>query len=106
MIHSQFFHLVADLLAELAHGNEVFTLLAGGVADVGDGMAEEVGDRHPGDGRRILERQKNSGLGPLIRFQGQDVRAVDRDRAAQHLVVGVSHQSIAQGTFPPSRWGP
>ena len=44
-IHAQFFHLIADLLAKLAHRDQVFALLAGGIADVGHGMAKEVGDR-------------------------------------------------------------
>ena len=71
MIHAQLVHLVAQLLAEVAHRDQVLALLAVRVADVGDGVAEEVGDRHAGDRRRILECQENPGLGPLVRLQAR-----------------------------------
>ena len=73
LVHAQLVHLLAELLAEVAHRDQVLALLAVGVADVGHRVAEEVGHRHAGDRRRVLEGQEEPGLGPLVGLQGQEV---------------------------------
>ena len=89
----------AQLLAEVAHRDQVLAFLAVGVADVGDRVAEEVGDGHAGDRRRVLERQEEARLGPLVGLQREEVLAVERGRALGHLVVRVAHQGVAQGAL-------
>ena len=95
-VHAQLVHRGADLLAELAHRDQVFAFLAVGVADVGDGVAEEVGHRDARDRGRILEGQEQPGLGPLVGLQLQQVAAVERRRPRRDLVVRVAHQRVAE----------
>ena len=73
LVDPQLIHLLAQLLAEVAHRDQVFAFLAARVADVGHRVAQEVGHRDPGDRRRVLERQEDPGLGPLVGLHGQHV---------------------------------
>ena len=69
------------------------------VADVRDGVAEEVGHGHARDRRRVLEGEEEARLGPLVGLHLQEVDAVDGGRALGHLVVRVARQGVAQGAL-------
>ena len=61
-----------------------------------DGGAHEVHHRHAGDFHRRLEGQEQSLVRPVFGRKGQQVLAVEGDRAARHFVGGMAHQHIAQ----------
>ncbi len=69
------------------------------VAHVGDGMPQEIGDRHARDHRRILKRQEDSGLRPLVGFERQQINSIERDRTGRDLVIRVPHQGVAEGAL-------
>jgi len=88
-VHAQLIHLLAHLLAELAHRDQLLAFLPAGVADVGDRVAEEVGDGDARDRGRVLEGEEQARLGPIIGLHRQEVLAVEGGGAAEDLVIRV-----------------
>ena len=89
-------HLLAQLLAELPHGDQLFALVAVRGADVRGRVAEEVGHLHAGNGHGTLKGEEQSGAGPLVRLHRQHVLPVKVDRPAGHFISGMAHDREAQ----------
>ena len=103
-IHFELFHFRFQFLAEFAHGDELFAFFAIGAADVGGGMAEEVGHFHTGDGHRALEGRGRFRGGQLIGFHFQHIVrftvGVDElDFAFGDVVAGMAGDGVAEGAF-------
>ncbi len=95
-IHPQVFHLFSQFLAELTHGDEIFAFLARWVANIGRGMAEEIGHLHAGDRHRPLKRHENSRAGSFRGIPFGNVLAVEFDCPLGDFIVGVSHDDVAE----------
>ena len=80
----------------MPHGEQVFALLAFGPADVGGGVAEEVGHFHAGNGHRPLEGQEQARSGALVGRHGQQVLPVQLDASGRNLVSGMAHDGQAE----------
>ena len=63
-------------------------------------------ERHAGHFHRVLHREEQPALRALPRGQADELFAVDRDRAAGHLVVGRGPSARATASTCPSRSGP
>ena len=72
-IDFELLHFGAKLFPELAHRNQLFAFFAVGAADVGRGVAEEVGHFDAGDRHGALEGEEDAVAGALIGFHFQNV---------------------------------
>ena len=88
--------MLLEFLAELAHRNQILTLLALGVPDVGRGVAEEIGHLHAGNRHRPLECHEHARPGPLVGRHREDIPVAQFDRAAGHLVARMAHDGKAE----------
>ena len=89
-VHVEALHPLHDREAQLQDGQ--VDALAGR-----QGLAQEVDDRHPGDGHGVLEGQEDAGLAPDVGAPGGDVVALVEDAALGHLVLGAAEQDVGQG---------
>ena len=62
--------------------------------------AEEVVHADAGYLDGVLEREEESAAGPLLRGEGQQVLAVERDRPRRDDVAGMARQHISERTLP------
>ena len=85
-VHPQLRHLLLELLAELAHRDQLLAFLALRIADVGRRVPQEVGHLHARNRHRPLKGHEDAGPGPLGRVPFDDVLAIELDRALGHLV--------------------
>ena len=62
--------------------------------------ADEVGNRHAGDFHRVLEGDKKPRAGALVGLlHFKKIQAIERDRAAGDLIVGVAGHDFGEGGF-------
>ncbi len=89
-------HRRQQLIAELGDRNRVVLAARARLADRIDGAAQEVRHRDAGNGVRVLEREKQPALRPLVGAGLREVLAVEEDLALGDLVRRVAHQGIRQ----------
>ncbi len=98
-IEPQFVHLFSQQCAELAHRDQSLAILAFGIANIGDGVAEKIGDLHAGNGDRILEGQEDASTGSLVGIHFEQIVAIDCCLSAGDPVQRVPGQGVRQGAF-------
>jgi hypothetical protein len=87
-------HRRLRLLAEVLERDGLLaTALAVGVDD----RAQVLGDRHAGNGDRVLEGHEQAHAGALVGVGLRDVLAVEDDLPLGHLEVRVAHDGVGQG---------
>ncbi|MBG9885083.1 hypothetical protein ABE10_00475, partial [Bacillus toyonensis] len=88
-IHAQVGHGLLDVLGPLPdrRGFAVEGRLGG---------AQEVGDRHARDLHRVLHREEEPRTSTLVDAHGEDVLAIESDRAARHGVLGMTGDRVRQ----------
>ena len=64
----------------------------------------DVGDA--GNLDRILEAEEHALRGALVRLQGEQILAVERDRALGHLIAGPPGEHIGRASTCPTRSAP
>ncbi len=60
------------------------------------GRAQEARHGHAGNGVRVLKREKEAALGPLVGFHLDDVLAVEEDLALGDLVGRMAHERVGE----------
>ena len=98
MVHLQQVHLGLEQLAEL-RDRDALVARGRGLAARVDGGAQEVRDRHARDGDRVLERQEDAEARALVRFELEDVDALEDDLPGRHRVAGMAHQRVRERGF-------
>jgi hypothetical protein len=96
LIHPQLRHLLAELLAELPHRNQLLAFLAVRIADVGRRVPQKVGHFHARNRHRPLEGHEDPGPRSLRRVPFQNVLAVELDRALSDFILRVAHDRAGQ----------
>src|SRR5437667_1219128 len=92
VVHLEDRHLLLHERAEFLRRERL--LLAPLLPARGQGHAQEVGDAHAGDRRRILEREEEALPAPLVRGQLEKVLSVQEDLPLGHLVLRVAHECV------------
>ena len=105
LVHAQHRHLLAHLVAEVAHRDAALDGV--GRVDVGvlvdalelgvERAPDEAGDAQPGDRRRVLEREEEAEPRALVGRELEQVAALPEDLAALDHVRRVAHQCVREG---------
>src|SRR6266571_3623090 len=96
VVHVQHLELALQHRAELFRCH-LLRLVLSVVSTLGvQSGAEEVGHRDPGHHDRILESEEHAQTRAFVRFQLEDVLALEQNGAAIDRVAGMTHQGVRQ----------